>query len=156
MDVYDAIASTHGALNEQIARNIFDALPEPGPIVAVMDRSGRCWSSNPQEFARLRLNASLLADLRGKVDDGAEPAFTNSQETSLAMTQMPTENTGCAYLLVALPRCGVELTQTHVDLIESLLNQIALVACLTEHNHILKERQAMYHGVHRSHATVAN
>jgi hypothetical protein len=156
MDVYDAIASAHGVLNEQIARNIFDALPEPGPIVVVMDREGHCWSSNPQEFARLRLNASLLADMRAKVDDGAEPAFTNSQDTSLAMTQLPTENTGCGYLLVALPRCGPELTQTQVDLIESLVNQIALVACLTEHNHILQERQAMYHGVHESHAAIVN
>jgi hypothetical protein len=156
MDVYDAIASTHGVLNEQIARNIFDALPEPGPIVAVMDREGHCWSSNPQDFARLRLNASLLADLRAKVDDGAEPAFTNNQDTSLAMTQLPTETTRCGYLLVALPRCKSELTQIHVDLIESLLNQIALVARLTENNHVLKERQAMYHGVHESHTAVVN
>ncbi len=156
MDVYDAIASAHGPLNEQIARNVFDALPEPGPIVTVMDRGGHCWSSNPPEFAKLRLSPTLLADLRAKVDDGAEPAFTNSQDTSLAMAQLPTENTQCGYLLVALPRCGSELTQTQVDLIESLLNQIAQVACLTEHNHILKERQAMYHGVQESHTVIAN
>ncbi len=156
MDTRNRGISTHSAVNDQIAREVFDALPERGPIVVLMDRAGHCWSSHPQEYAKLNISPALVADLRAKVDDGAEPIFTHTQDTSLTMAQLPTENPGCGYVLIAIPRCRSELTQTHIDLIESLLSQIALVAVLTEHNHLLKERQASYHGVHEPSEAIAN
>jgi hypothetical protein len=156
MDACNAIISDPSSLNEQIARNIFDVLPDGGPIAAIMDRAGHCWSSDPQELANLNLSPSLLADLQARVDDGVEPAFTRTQDTSLTMTQLPTENARCGYLLIVIPRCKSELTQTHIDLVESLLNQISLVAVLTEHNHRLKERQAMYLGVREPSGAIAN
>ena len=156
MDAYNAIFSAHYVLNEQIAHDVFDAIPECGPVVTIMDPTGRCWSSNTQEFARLNLNATLLADLRAKVDDGVEPVFTSVGDTSITMAQLATENTNCGYLLVAIPRCGSELTQVHLGLVESLLNQIALAATLIERNHILNEMQAKYLGARGAGETSAN
>jgi hypothetical protein len=156
MDLHNTVASTHSQLNEQIARNVFDALPERGPIVAIIDRTGQCFPSHPQQFAELNLSASLLADLRAKVDDGVEPIFTHAGDTSLTVTQLATENTGCGYLLVAIPRCGSELTQTNLDLLETLLNQITVVASLVERNHVLNEMQAKYLGAHGTGDTLSN
>jgi hypothetical protein len=156
MDTYDAIASTQCVLNEQIAHRVFDALPERGPIVAIMDRTGRCWPSDPQEFARLNLSAALLAELRAKVDDGAEPVFAHAGDTSITAAQLATENTACGYLFIAIPRCGAELTQIHLDLLESLLSQITLVATLVERNHALNELRAKQLGACGSGEAVAN
>jgi hypothetical protein len=156
MDAYDAIVSTHGVLSERVALQVFDALPERGPVVAIMDRAGRCWSSNPQELANLNLPKTLLADLLTRVDDGVDPVFAHAGDTSVAMSQLATENAGCGYLLIAIPRCGSELTQTHIDLIETLMNQIALVASLVERNQVLNGMQARYSSVHGAGETIAN
>jgi hypothetical protein len=156
MDTSNAVVSTYSLLNEQIAHQIFDALPERGPIVAIMDRNGQCRPSDPQEFAKLNLGTALLADLRAQVDDGVEPIFTHAGDTSVTVSQLAMEHSGSGYVIVAIPRCGSELTQTHLDLVESLLNQITLVASLVERNHVLNRMQAGYSSVNESGAGVAN
>ena len=50
MDMYGSLISPSCVLNEQIARQIFDILPEQGPIIVIMDRDGKCWPSDSEEF----------------------------------------------------------------------------------------------------------
>jgi hypothetical protein len=119
-------------LNEQIARQVFDVLPERGPILVIMDRDGNCWPSDSEEFAKLNLHDTLLRDLRAKVDDGAEPVITQVGDTSITIAQLATDRTNCGYLVIALPRYGPESTLTNIDLVEALLSQIALIARLVE------------------------
>jgi len=132
MHMCDAKTSDTPLLGEQIAREIFDMLPERGPVVVIMDRDGHCWSSHPEESAKLNLTETLLMDLRAKVDDGAEPVLTQVGETSVTMAQLATDRTNCGYVLVALPRYSPESTLTNIDLVETLLNQITLIARLVE------------------------
>jgi hypothetical protein len=42
MDIGDWLVSPSCALDEQIAKEIFDILPERGPIMVIMDRDGHC------------------------------------------------------------------------------------------------------------------
>ena len=50
MDMYDSLFSPGCALNEQIARQIFDILPERGLVMMIMDRDGNCWPSDSENF----------------------------------------------------------------------------------------------------------
>jgi hypothetical protein len=139
MDTCDAAFSPTHMLNEQIARQVFDVLPERGPILVIMDRDGNCWPSDSEEFARLNLNDTLLRDLRAKVDDGAEPVITQVGDTSVTVAQLTTDRTNCGYLVIALPRYGPESTLTNIDLVEALLSQITLIARLVEKGSLLNQ-----------------
>jgi len=132
MDLCNTSVSDTHSLSEQIAREVFDVLPERGPILVIMDRDGQCWTSHPEEFTGLRIDASLLRDLRAKVDDGAEPVITQVGETSVTIAQLATDQTNCGYVVVVLPRCAPESALTHIDLVEALLSQVALIARLVE------------------------
>lgn len=148
MDIYDSIFSEGYVLNEQVARQVFDVLPEKGPIVVIMDRNGNCWPSNSEEFSKLNISESFLGELRSKIDDGAEPVITQICDTSITAAQLATERTNCGYVIVALPRYGPESTLANIDLIETLLNQITLIAKLVERNNILSDLQMKHYSVY--------
>lgn len=137
MDICNAALSATHLLNEQIARQVFELLPEHGPILAIMDRDGSLWPSHPKEFAKLNLSATLLKDLRAKVDDGAEPVITQVGDTSVTVAQLSTDRTRCGYVLVALARHSPESTLANLDLVEALLGQITLIARLIEKSRML-------------------
>jgi hypothetical protein len=139
MDTCDATSGATHMLNEQIARQVFDVLPEHGPILVIMDRDGNCWPSDSEEFARLSLDDTLLRDLRSKVDDGAEPVITQVGDTSVTIAQLATDRTNCGYLVIALPRYGPESTLANIDLVEALLSQITLIARLVEKANLLNQ-----------------
>ena len=141
MDMYDSLFSPSGVLNEQIARQIFDILPEQGPIIVIMDRDGNCWPSDSEEFFKLNIGESLLRELCDKIDDGAEPIVTQANDFSIIAKQLATERTNCGYVIIALPQYSPESTLINIDLIEILLNQIGLIARLIEKNNLLYELQ---------------
>ncbi len=132
MDLCNTKTSDTHILSELVAREVFDVLPEQGPMLVIMDREGNCWPSHPEEFARLGISDTFLQDLRAKVDDGAEPVITQVGEASVTVAQLATDQTNCGYVVVILPRYSPESTLTNIDLVETLLNQITLIARLVE------------------------
>lgn len=141
MDLCNTSVSDTCSLTERIAREVFDVLPERGPILVIMDREGECWTSHPEEFAGLRIDPPLLKDLRSKIDDGAEPVITQVGETSVTIAQLATDQTNCGYVVVVLPRCSPESALTHIDLVEALLSQVTLIARLVEKTAALSRGQ---------------
>jgi hypothetical protein len=141
MDIGDWLFSPNCALNEQIANQIFDILPERGSIMVIMDRDGHCWSSNSEEFSKLNISESFLRELCAKIDDGAEPIVTQVNDCSIIAAQLTTERTHCGYVIIALPQYSPESTLINIDLIETLLNQTDLIAKLIEKNNLLCELQ---------------
>jgi hypothetical protein len=148
MDIYDSIFSEGYVLNEQVARQVFDTLPEKGPIVIIMDRDGNYWPSNSEEFSKLSISEAFLGELRSKIDDGAEPVITQVCDTSITAAQLATERTNCGYVIIALQRYNPESTLVNIDLIETLLNQITLIAKLVEKNNILLELQMKHFSIY--------
>jgi len=130
------MSETH-ALTELVAHEVFDVLPERGLMLVIMDRDGAHWSSHPEEFARMGIGDEFLQDLRAKVDDGAEPVITQVGEASVTMAQLVTDHTNCGYVIVVLPRYSPESTLSHIDLLETLLNEITLIARLVEKTSVL-------------------
>ena len=156
MDTCDTTFSATHLFNEQIARQVFDVLPERGPVLLIMDRDGSCWPSNPEEFAKLNLTEALLKDLRAKVDDGAEPVITQVGDASVTLAQLCTDRTNCGYVVVALPRHGPECILTNIDLVEALLNQISLIARLIEKSSMLARSQVNHYAAYSTSVAASN
>ena len=134
MDISQSLSSPGFKLTEQITRQIFEVLPERGPLIVIMDTNGNSRPSDPEEFAKLNISESFLKDICVTIDDGAEPVITNSNDCSIVAGQLATEDSNYGYVFVVLPQYNPESTLLNIDLIEMLLNQIGLIARLIEKN----------------------
>lgn len=141
MDTYESLLSQSNTLNEQIAREIFDILPEDGPVIIIFNRDGDRWHSDPEKSSRLNISESFLKGLCAKIDDGAEPVITQVDDFGVVAAQLAAEQTNCGYVIIALPRYSPESTLINIGLIEMLLNQIGLIANLIERNNLAYELQ---------------
>jgi hypothetical protein len=139
MNMYGSLVSPGCILNEQVARQVFDILPDGGPIMVIMDRDGNCWPSNSEEFSKLNISESFLRELCAKIDDGTEPVITSPNGLSIIAAQLATEQTNCGYVIVALPQYNPESTMANINLIETILSQTSLIAKLIEKNNLLYE-----------------
>ena len=147
MDMCDSLFSPGFMLNEQIARQIFEVLPEQGPIMIIMDRDGNIWPSDSEEFAKLCISESFLKELCAKIDDGVEPVVSQVNDSSIIATQLATERNNCGYVIIALPQYNPESTMINIDLIEMSLNQVGLIAKLIDKNNLLYEVQMKHYGL---------
>ena len=145
MNLHESLSSPSFMLNEQVARQVFEVLPEQGPILLIMDRDGHSWPSDSGEFAKLNISEPLLKELCAKIDDGAEPVVTQINDCSIVATQLATERSNCGYVIIALPQYGPESTLINIDLIEILLSQFNLIAKLIEKNNLLYEVQMRHY-----------
>ena len=131
-------------LNEQIARQVFDILPEDGPLVVIISRpikGGQVhyWPNNTEGFTNLGLTDGFLQELCSKLDDGDEPIITQINDFSIVATALVTERTDCGYIVMALQHYTPESTLANLSLIEILLSQVGLIAHLIEQNNLLYE-----------------
>ena len=145
MDIHESLFSPGFVLNEQIARQVFEVLPEQGPIMIIMDRDGNSWPSDSEKFAGLNTNESFLKELCAKIDDGDEPIVTQVNDCSIIAAQLATERSNCGYVIIALPQYSPESTLINIDLIEMLLSQLGLIAKLIEKNNLLYEVQMKHY-----------
>lgn len=141
MNLYETMFSPTCQLNEQIARQIFEILPEAGPIMLIADRQGNCWPSDSEAFAGLKVNESVLTEIWSKIDDGAEPVITQLHDCVIAAAELATENTRCGYVALFLPRQQSGSALANTDLLETVVNQVNLIARLIEKNARLYELQ---------------
>ena len=139
--MYNSLFWPECALNEQIARQIFETLPEEGPVIIIMDNRTNCWPSNSERFSKLNISEMFIKEICSKIDDGAEPFVTQQNDCSIIAAQLATERTNCGYAIIILPQYNPESALINIDLIEILLNQISLIARLIEKNNLLYELQ---------------
>ena len=128
-------------LNEQVARQVFEVLPDQGPILIFMDREGNYWPSDSEEYAKLNISEPFLKELCAKIDDGAEPVMTQINDCSVVAAQLATEGSNYGYVIIALPQYSPESTLINIGLIEMLLSQLGLIVKLIEKNNFLYEVQ---------------
>jgi hypothetical protein len=136
MDICQSQFPDVSALNEQIAGEIFDILPEDGPIVMIIGRDGNHWLSSSEKLSELDISESFLKGVCAKIDDGAEPVITRIKDFGVVAVQLATEQINYGYVIVALPQYSPESVLINIGLIEILLNQIGLIARLVEQNDI--------------------
>lgn len=150
MDTCDTMFSAPHVLSEQIARAVFEMLPEGGPLLAIMDDGGCRWVSDSEAFAQIHLAELLLDELRAHVDDGVEPVTVQADDVRVTMTQLATEHAHCGYLVLVVPRSASDASQADHDLVEAFLGQITLVANLIEARSLLSDTQVRCYSAYGS------
>ena len=108
MNIYESLSSPGFILNEQIARQVFEIIPESGPLMLIIDRQGNIWPSNSDDFAELKIDESTLREICVKIDDGAEPVMTLIDDCSIVASQLATDRSNCGYVILALPKYSPE------------------------------------------------
>jgi hypothetical protein len=141
MDTFGLVYSPGFALNEQIARQIFDILPDDGPVMIIVSPKGEFWPSSSESFGKLNLSDGFIKELCAKVDDGDEPIITQVDECSIIATSLVTDRTNCGYIILGLPNYNPESTLANLTIFEILLSQVGLIAHLIEQNNVLYQRQ---------------
>jgi len=139
--MYDSLFSPSSLLSEQVARQIFELLPDGGPILAIIDTEGHLWPSDSDRFSELNISESFLKQLKAKIDDGSEPVVTQIEQGGIVASQLSTERTNCGYVMMILPGFSPEATMESIQLVEIILAQIGLIAKLIEKNSSLYELQ---------------
>jgi len=147
MNIYESRLSPGFMLNEQIARQVFEILPEGKPLVVIMDTEGNSWPSNSHDLAKLNISESFFKRICAKIDDGAEPVVAQTDDCTVVGAQLATDRSNCGYVIIALPQYTPESTLASIDLIEMLLNQFGLIAKLIEKNNLLYEVQMKHYHV---------
>ncbi len=145
MDIYQSLFSSAAMLNEQLAEEIFDAVPEDGPIILIMDKAGNTLQSDTESFTGLNIGESFLTELRTRVDDGVEPAIAQVQQCSVIASQLAGERGRYGYIFLVIPQNTIESTLTNINLIEMLLNQVRLIVGLHEKNQQLYENRMKHY-----------
>jgi len=145
MNLDESLSSSAFTLNEQVARQVFEILPDQGPILLIMDRNGNCWPSDSERYAKLDVSELFLKELCSKIDDGAEPVVTQINDCSIVAAQLATERTNCGYVIIALPQYTPESTLININLIEILLGQLGLIVKLIEKSNLLFEVQMKHY-----------
>ncbi len=146
MNIYESLSSPGFMLNEQVARQVFETLPEGAPLMMIMDTQGNTWPSNSHDFAELNISEPFLREVCAKIDDGAEPVMTLAGDCSIVAAQLATDKSNCGYVIIALPKYSPESTLANIDLIEMLLSQLSLIAKLIEkHNSLYEAQMKHYH-----------
>ncbi len=141
MDTFDSFFHPGAALNEQIARQLFEMLPEDGPLLVIMDNDGHYWPSDSEKFTMLNVNEYFLKEVCSRIDDGSAPVLTQCEGVSIVASDLSTETVNCGYVALILPQTSPESTLAGIDLIEILLSQMNLIARLIEKNNRLYELQ---------------
>ncbi len=144
MNIYDPLVSPAYLLNEQVARQVFEALPDGGPVVLIMDRAGHHWPSDSHAFAELHISDVFLDELGGRIDDGTEPVIAQTGKCTIVAAELATERTRCGYIALILTRDGPEDAIASIGLLETITGLVNLIAKLIEKNVLLYELQSRY------------
>jgi hypothetical protein len=156
MDIFGSQSTPGCVLNEQIARQVYQVLPEQGPIMVIMDRKGNCWPSDSDRFAAVNIGEVYLRELCAKIDDGDEPIVAHHDGYGVIAASLATERTDCGFVIIILPQHSPEATLADGDMIELVFNQLGLIARLIEKNNLLYERQVRQGASHGQSSVVAN
>jgi hypothetical protein len=141
MNLYDNVFSQKYLMNEQIARQVFEALPDGSTVMVIMDRDSNIWPSDSEAFSKLNIDQQYLTDLQNKIDDGVEPVIARYNNCMIVSTALYTEKSKSGYIALICPEDEPEITMANVDFIEIILNQVNLIAKLIEKNTLLYELQ---------------
>ena len=144
MSIYESLLSSPMLLNEQIAMEMFAAMPDGEPLVVICDEKGNYWASDQSRFSKVISDRQELERICTTIMDGCDPVIHEVDDCTIVATQLDTEraNRGCLFLI--LPAYTHQSTLANMEVIELLLSQLNLVARLIEKNNQLHRMQLRY------------
>jgi hypothetical protein len=142
MNIFDAISTSNDLVTGHIASNIFSVLPEDGLALAIIDRNGHRYTSEPEALAARGVTDEVVRDLCTRIDDGYEPIITKAGETTIIGTHLATDRCNYGYVVLMLKDCCPSTAMGSISLIETVLGLMNLVARITEQ---ISDKQGRLH-----------
>ena len=146
MSIYESLLSSPMMLNEQIAREVFEVMPDGELLVVICDEKGNYWASDQSRFAKVITDQKELERICTTIMDGCDPVIHDLDNCTIVATQLDTERTNCGCLFLILPAYTRQSTLANMEVIELLLSQLNLVARLIDKNNQLHRLQLKYLG----------
>lgn len=141
MNMYESPFAPMSVLNEKIARQLFNSLPENDMVFLITDRNNNRWPSNSEAFAELNVDDGYLNLILEKIDDGDEPVISQTEDYTLIASALNTDRTCCGYIIIFMKQSNPEQAIVNIDLLETIISQVNLIASLVEKNSLLYELQ---------------
>ncbi len=132
MNVFDAIATSNDLVTGHIASHIFSVLPEDGPALAIIDRHGHRYTSEPDLFPANNISDEMLKDITSRIDDGGEPVILKAGESTVVGSYLATDSCNYGYAIIVLKGYCPVAAIANIQLLDTVLAQMNLVARLIE------------------------
>ncbi len=136
MKIYDSLFGSSEMLCEQVVRHVREGLVEDGPVVAVVDGKGGCWSA--AERFSLTGGEEAISTLCGRVADGWEPVRGKIGDWGIVAGELRAGGRHQGYVVIGLADVG---ESGHEAVLEMLLNQVNTIAELVYKNNQLHHHQ---------------
>jgi hypothetical protein len=131
-------------LNEQIALEVFNAMPDVELLIVICDEKGNYWASDQCRFSKVISDRQELERICTTIMDGCDPVIHDLDDCTIVATQLDTERTNCGCLFLVLPAYTRQSTLANMEVIELLLSQLNLVARLIDKNNHFHQMQLKY------------
>ncbi|HSV27386.1 MAG TPA: hypothetical protein VLH60_05785 [Sedimentisphaerales bacterium] len=132
MNLFDAISTSSDIVTGRIASQIFSVLPEDGPGIAIIDRHGHRYTSEPELLGGHGISDEKVRDVCSRVDDGYEPVIAGSEGTTLICTHLSTDRCNYGYVILVMDGYCPVAAVANMPLVEMVLAQLTLIARLME------------------------
>ena len=127
MNIFDSLFSSNNMLNEQIARELFTVIPQPGPFIAILDGMGNYWLSDEERFSQAFTDGDRLEQICARIDDGGDPVICQANDCTIIATQLLTEpikcdeQIDCGYVIIGSEQYSPESVLTNMEMIEAIV-----------------------------------
>ena len=128
-------------LNQQIASVVFSCLPEDGTLAVVLDGNGKYWPSDAEKYSTMFSQSHCLEDIIARINDGDDPVIANIDGIAVLGSELSTKNGHCGYVVIALDGYTQESAVENIDLLDTILSMMNLVAGLIEKNNQMQAFQ---------------
>ena len=115
-----------------LADLIFDIIPDQGLDIAFLDKERNIHVSNRTYLGELFSDRDHIDHLITRIADGGDPIISHFGDRSIIASELSAGSTSCGYVFLALPNAAGNSAVANMDLVEFILNQLAVIADLTQ------------------------
>ena len=115
-----------------LAACIFDIMPDQGLDIAIVDRQGNIHASHRSHLGEFFSDQEHINHLITRVIDGDDPVISQFGDYSIVTSELSAGNSSCGYVFLALPDANGNSIEGRMDLVEFILNQLSLIADLSQ------------------------
>ncbi len=139
--MFDALFSQTGFLSDQLAKNLSETLSQQHLFMVVMDNHGQLWTSDSEKFSCFGSCQSRLKEICANLDHEKLPVVSQIEDYSTVAVRLVDEDEqiNCGYLFLFLPHYSPESTLANMDIVETMLKQVLLIAKLVHEKNQLHQ-----------------
>ena len=134
MSIFDELFSSHEMINEQVAHEVFNLLPEDDMFLVIRDSQGSNWISDTEKYERYFCGDTSVNLICQRIDDGEELILSSINGCGVAGGLIRNQHDGFGYAIICQPSKDTSGMLFNVETLELSLKLISLVASLVSKN----------------------